>query len=128
MSTDSSNAMTITDIKELTPYERWEGEIAAAEKELKKFWQRGNLANLKYIDDRDAGQSKNKWFNIFHTNTDILTSSLYAQLPKPTVSRRFTDYDDEVARVAALIIERSITQDLDDPTDNFDPTMRLGAW
>jgi len=107
-----------------TPQQQWEEEIIAAEKELKKFHERGRRVTRRFLDERDAMETANKWFNIFYANTNILESALYAQLPKPTVSRKYIDYQDEVGRVAALIIERCITQDLDDPTDNFDGVMR----
>lgn len=113
-----------TTTKEMTPIERWKAEIDQAEKGTKKFHQRGRKVTKKYLDERDAASSGDKWFNIFFANAQILESALYAQIPKPSVSRRFKDYDDEVARVAGLILQRSITQDLDDPRDTFDSTMR----
>jgi len=115
---------TITIPSELDPHERWAGEIIAAEKELEKFYKRANTVTKRYIDERDTMTAPSKWFNIFYANANILQSAIYAQLPKPAVSRKYTDYNDEVGRVAALIIERAITQDLDDPTDNFDSCMR----
>ena len=107
-----------------TPVQIWADEIVAAEKELKKFHDRARMVTRRFIDERDVMTSPQKWFNVFYANTNILESALYAQLPKPVVSRRFTDYQDDVGRVAALIIERCIVQDLDDPTDLFDKTMR----
>ena len=107
-----------------TPVQIWADEIIAAEKELEKFHKRARQVVKKFLDERDLLVAAQKWFNVFYANTNILESALYAQLPKPAVSRRFTDYQDDVGRVAALIIERCITQDLDDPTDLFDPTMR----
>lgn len=118
------NAASIEDPKKLTPYERWEGEISAAEKELKKFHERARRVTRRFLDERDSVDVTARWFNIFYANTNILESALYAQLPKPSVGRKYTDYNDDVARVAALIIERNITQDLDDPTDTFDAVMR----
>lgn len=109
---------------EKTPAEKWHDEIRAAEQELRKFHERGKGANKRFLDERDNLNALNKWFNIYYANTNILESALYAQLPKPAVSRRFTDHNDDVGRVASLIIERAITQDLDDPTDMFDSTMR----
>lgn len=109
---------------ELTPIQRWLTEIDMAELELKKFHERGRRVTRRFLDERDMLQAENKWFNIFYANTNILESALYAQLPKPVVSRRFKDYDDDVARVAALILQRAITQDLDDPRDTFDSTIR----
>ena len=110
--------------EELTSVQLWNREITAAEKELKKFYERGRNCTKKFLDERDALQGSSRWFNIYYANTQILESALYAQLPKPVVSRKYTDYNDDVARVAALIIERNITQDLDDPCDTFDSVMR----
>jgi hypothetical protein len=122
MSTDPSSG-TIVKPSELTPYERWQEEIKQAELELKDFHNRGNKVNRRFLDERDLLQTGNKWFNIYYANTNILKAALYAQIPKPAVSRRFKDYEDDTARVAALILERSITQDLDDPRDTYDSTM-----
>jgi hypothetical protein len=123
MSDNSASIESLKD-KKLTPYERWEEEIKQAELELKDFHNRGRKVNRRFLDERDMLDSSNKWFNIYYANTNIMESALYAQLPKPSVSRRFKDYDDDVARVAGTIIQRSITQDLDDPRDAFDSTMR----
>lgn len=108
----------------LTPYERWHEEIVEAEKELKDFHNRARKVVRRFLDERDMLQAQNKWFNIYYANVGIMESALYAQLPKPSVSRKFKDYEDDTARVAALIIQRAITQDLDDPRDTFDATMR----
>jgi hypothetical protein len=123
MSDNSASIESLKDSK-LTPYQRWEEEIKQAELELKDFHNRGRKVNRRFLDERDMLDSSNKWFNIYYANTNIMESALYAQLPKPSVSRRFKDYDDDVARVAGTIIQRSITQDLDDPRDAFDSTMR----
>ena len=123
----SNNIATIEDPESLSPVELWGAEITAAEAELKKFYERGRMVTRRFLDERDTMSSQVKWFNIFYANTNILTSALYAQLPKPAVSRKYTDYQDEVARVGALILERCITQDLDDPTDTFDATMRAAV-
>jgi hypothetical protein len=115
---------TIENPSELTSVELWGGEIEAAAKELRKFHERARVVTRKFLDERDALEGNFKWFNIFYANTQILESALYAQLPKPAVSRKYLDYNDDVARVAAIIIQRNISQDLDDPCDNFDAVMR----
>jgi hypothetical protein len=122
----ADNSATIESLKDdkLTPYQRWEEEIKQAELELKDFHNRGRKVNRRFLDERDMLEVGNKWFNIYYANTNIMESALYAQIPQPAVTRRFKDYEDDTARVAALIIERSITQDLDDPRDTFDSTMR----
>lgn len=107
-----------------TPQEKWIDEITAAERELKKFHERAQKITKRYLDERTALEADQKNFNIFHANVGILESALYSQMPKPSVTRRFKDYEDEVARVAGNILQRSITQDLDDPRDTFDSTLR----
>jgi hypothetical protein len=122
----ADNSASIESLKDdkLTPYARWEEEIKQAELELKEFHNRGRKVNRRFLDERDMLDAQNKWFNIYYANTNIMESALYAQIPKPAVTRRFKDYEDDTARVAGLIVERSITQDLDDPRDTFDSTMR----
>jgi hypothetical protein len=115
---------TITDPQALKPQDRWEAEIVAAEKAQDKFLQRARRVTRRFLDERDAVQTTATWFNVFYANVVNLEAALYARLPKPSVTRRFKDFQDDTARVAALIIERSITQDLDDPRDTFDSTMR----
>ena len=120
----SDTSLTITDPEELTPVELWRTEIDAAEKELEKFHKRGRNVTRKFLDERETMTTNQKWFNIFYANTQILESALYAQLPHASVSRKYKDYHDDVARVASMIIERAISQDLDDPTDTLDATIK----
>jgi len=114
----------IKDPAEMTPRARWQAEIKASEKENVRFYQRAEAANRRYLDERDVMDAEAKKFNIFYANTNILESALYSQTPKPCVSRRYTDYRDQVGRVAALTLERCLTQDLNDPDDTFDAAMR----
>lgn len=116
--------MTQVVTKEMTPYQRWQAEIDAAKESAKKFHERARKTTRKFLDERGAVEAGARWFNIFYANVNILESALYAKLPSPSVTRRFKDYQDETARVAALIIQRTVTQDLDDPRDTFDSTMR----
>lgn len=114
----------VTNKDEMSPFKRWQTELDYSHKELKKFHDRGRRVVRRYLDDRDAVNANDKWFNLFHANTKILRAALYAQLPQPTVKRKYLDYTDQVARVAANILQRVITPDADDPRDLFDATMR----
>lgn len=122
--TPMSGSPTIVDPRKLTPRELWITEIAYAEQELKKFHERARQCVRRFVDERDALDAPNKWFNLFYANTKIMKAALYAQLPKPEVTRKFIDYNDQLARVAANILQRAISPDGDDPRDLFDPTMR----
>ena len=125
----SSSAGTIDSLAKLeaTPQgrrDRWVDEINMAEKEQKKFHESARRVVRKFLDDRDAVESGNKWFNIFNTNVNIMEASLYANIPTVDVSRKFTDMDDDVARVAAIILQRCIQQDMSEPDCDFDQVMR----
>ena len=120
----STSTAVIADEKTLSPAELWETEITYAEKELEKFHKRADTVNRRYLDERDAMDSDKKWFNLFYANTKILKAALYSQIPEPEVCRKYHDYNDDVARVAATILQRAISPDPDDPRDLFDSTMR----
>lgn len=120
----SSGTPTIADPKKLTPRELWSTEIAYAEQELKKFHERGRKVVRRFLDERDAIDATHKWFNLFYANTKIMRAALYSQIPKPEVKRKFLDYNDDIARVAANILQRAISPDGDDPRDLFDAAMR----
>lgn len=129
MDTSPQSAGKISSIDELmrTPegeYERWVTEIQYAEKELYKFHERGRKVVRRFLDERDAMESAEKKFNIFYSNVNILKSALYSRTPRPDVSRKWKDYQDDVARVAGVMLQRSISADLDDPNDEFDSIMQ----
>lgn len=120
----STGNPTIVDPNKLSPIELWRTEVAYAEQELKKFYERGRKVVRRYVDERDAIDAQQKWFNLFYANTKIMRAALYAQMPKPEVKRKYLDYKDQLGRVAASILQRAIEPDCDDPRDLFDSTMR----
>ena len=91
---------------------------------MERFLKRARVANEKFLDERGDMNADAKWFNIYYANTNIMEAALYADIPKPSVSRRYADYKDQVARVGALILERSLDQDMQDPEDQFDAVMK----
>ena len=125
----TSSAGTIASLEELekTPEgkrQRWMQELDYSEKELKDFHTQARRTLRKYLDNRDAIDTEKKWFNIFNTNVGIIRSSLYANIPQIEISRRFSDMNDDVARVAGTILQRSVEQDLTKPHNDFDTMMR----
>lgn len=120
----TSSAPSIVRPEDMTPYNRWKVEIEYAEKELVKFHQRGDMVVRKFLDERDALTADRKWFNIFYANTNILEAAIYAALPKPQVTRKYIDYNDDVARVGANILQRCVTPDNDDPRDTFNQVLK----
>ena len=124
---------TITSIKKMEAepegvYKRWQEEITYAEKEMQKFWKSARLTIRRYIDDRDATEVSRKWYNVFYTNVGIMEASLYDKTPEISVSRRFYDSTDDVARVAGNILERCVNQDMEDACSDFDMVMRHAVF
>lgn len=101
--------------------EVWIQEIKASQKYLDNFHVQGTKVNQRYLDKRSASEEDKNRLNLFTTNTNILMATLYAKFPKPVVTREFDDQDDDVARVAANIIERMLKVRNRDP---FDRAMR----
>ena len=94
-------------------YQRWIGELSAAEKELNK-WQRGARKIVKEfraerVEVSGVDPSMERRFNLFAANVGILATSLLNQTPQPTVTREFKDHADDVARVACNVLERALT-------------------
>jgi hypothetical protein len=106
-------------------YKRWRDEIHNAEKELDKdYIQRGRNIVKRFKDDRKGAIDQlDKKFNLFTTNVGIMQAALYSNIPKVLVERKFHDADDDVARVAASIMQRAITQDLDETHCDFSQVM-----
>lgn len=99
-------------------------EIAAARKELEKFWIQGDKVVRRYLDKRDGANDGVTWFNLFWSNTNILKASLYAKQPKADVSRRHKDPMDDVGRVAGEMVERILNLDMDNQTSDVDVALR----
>jgi hypothetical protein len=125
---DSLNT-TITSVVEATStesgeYRRWMDEIAKACEETKTWHHRGSKILKAFVDDRSGAiDSQDKKFNLFTTNVGILQAALYSNIPKVRVERKFQDMDDNIARVAANIMQRAITQDLDETDCDFSQVM-----
>lgn len=98
----------------------WKDQIRIAGKELEKFHERGRKTQRRYLDEREANDEQSRKFNLFWANTGVLRSALYANPPKPTVKREWDDYNDDVGRVAAEILERLLKLGLQRPRGDMD--------
>jgi len=105
-------------------YQRWREEISMAEKEFEEFHRKGRDTVRRFKDERDAIDNAERKYNIFTANVTILQSSLYAKIPKVSVGRRFGQQMDDVARVASMMLQNCIMQDIDEPECDFDQVMK----
>ena len=108
----SENFQKIDSVNDLSPYERWRSEIQASEKELDK-WHRNSRKIVKHfraerVDASGIDSNFERRFNLYTANTMIMQSALLNQLPHPSVEREFKDENDDVGRVASLILERAL--------------------
>jgi len=87
----------------------WDKRIAKAEKFFEKAREHGRKVYTRYQDKRDDEVIGLQRVNIFYANVNTIKESLFNSLPKPDVSRLHKgDYEDDVARVAALILQRAL--------------------
>lgn len=95
----------------------WFGKIDEAEKRLKEdWWTSADQIVKKYKAKKNASGAdsgaKLYLYNIFWANVGILKAALYARTPKPMVERIWHDMNDNVGRVAALMLQRCLAFDL----------------
>jgi len=110
------------DDKEWQQY--WIGEFAASDKMLRKFHKRGHRIVERFLDDRrDDGEDTDfgggTRLNLFHANIQTVQGLMYGQIPRVDVSRRYADPNDDIARVASMILERMLNNCVADPGDDY---------
>ena len=99
-------------------HSHWGKEIEAARKRTRKFRTQGSRVIQRFLDERDAGDPYERSrgdvpsrLNLFHKNISTVMNMMYGQTPKIDVTREHYDPDDDVARVASLIIQRILLAD-----------------
>jgi hypothetical protein len=101
----------------------WKAEIRASMKDpLREKWQsRAARIVKRYRDDRgdDGIATHSKRYNIFWSNVQTIMPAMYGKRPEPCVVRRYLD-PDSVARVAAIILERTLCFQMDSQTRFYD--------
>lgn len=118
-------------------YKRWLTEMNGANTRLRRWHKAGDRVVNRYLDrtgadrvgtfdnDRQSDLTKSPFsLNLFHSNTNTLNSLLYGNLPEVDVSRKFADANDDVARVAAEMMERLLNTDITQNSDAYDAVLR----
>ena len=97
--------------------------VTAYDNDFKKWEARAQKIIKRYRDDnRSQNTNETAKFNILWSNVQTLIPAVYARLPKADVSRRFGD-NDQVGRVASLLIERALDFEIEHYPD-FRSTMK----
>ena len=113
-------------------YRYWARELASSDTQLRNFRNLGTKIVSRYLggnkSSRDAASSDERSasfrLNLFHSNVITLQSMLYVDLPQVVVSRRFDDANDDIGRVASLIMQRLLTNDLADNGREYSCTLK----
>lgn len=106
----------------LTPrgeQERWTMEFRAARDKLKKWHDQGEKVLDRYLDERDRSTQGESRLNLWTANVETQQALLYGKPPKSDVTRTFDDQDDDVARVAATMLERNLDHDIESTDDTY---------
>lgn len=98
---------------------RWQTELSAARKCLEKWHEQGARINKRFRDERERKEDGDTRWNLFTSTVETKMATLYGQTPKVSVTRRFADSGDDVARVAALMLERLLNSDIEKDSDTF---------
>ncbi len=105
----------------------WEKEVQASKKWMQRFHTRSRTVEREYLaqsEGSDDSTNDSARFNVFWANVQVLLSAVYAKLPAPEVDRTHLDQKDDVARVAALILERIFKFELKNLDDSPDHVYR----
>jgi hypothetical protein len=62
--------------------------------------------------------------NLFWSNVQVVLSAIYGRLPTAEVNRKFKDFDDDVARVAGVMMQRILNADIEREHDDTNAAMR----
>lgn len=94
----------------------WKKELNEAKSERKDWFETAAKIYRLYLpkktDSNTSRAQKKIKFNIFNSNVSVLESALFSRIPKPVVSRKFSDPGDPVSRVASTILERVLISEL----------------
>lgn len=94
----------------------WRDELHRYKEDYKKWAESGRKIIKRYRDERKDATNIDVRFNILWSNIKTLKPAVYSRAPNVEVSRRFKDQND-VGRVASMILERTIDYELRQYTD-----------
>jgi len=117
-------------------YKRWDSEMVAANKRVRKWHKQGDKIQARYADRRgmqgsrgystdEVGSGGNAFrVNLFNANVNTQRSMLYGSTPKVDVSRRYADADDDAARVGSLILNRLLNTSVEASGDDYKSSLQ----
>lgn len=98
----------------------WAKRVQKAEKFMEKAITHGAGVYARYQDNRENELTTGSYkrVNFFYANVNTIKESLFNSLPQPDVSRMHKgNFDDDAARVAALIVSRGLAYEIQNAKD-----------
>jgi hypothetical protein len=102
----------------------WLDAIDLSTKEEADWVKRGAETTKVYRAQGETGKSRDRTFNILHSNIETIVPAVYNSIPVPDVRRRYQD-DDPAGNEVCDLIERAISYSVD--SYDFDATLRSGV-
>ena len=106
--------------------EFWEIELHAGLKAQERWHKRANRVVNRYTGG-DRADTENFTFqlNLFYSNIQTTQAMMFGKLPEITLDRRNTDFSDDAARVAAMMLQRMLQADIGKPDDQYSTSLKL---
>lgn len=96
---------------------RWKMELKAAREAVEKFRKTGDTVDQEFRGEVSKRTDTDTRLEMFYANITTKRAMLYGKTPQVSVSRRFLDAQDDVARVAGEILERLLNCDIERDSD-----------
>src|SRR5262245_51867367 len=114
---------SLTSLQDFAPtpsgyQKRWIAELTAAKKAADKWRRAGERITKVFLDERGGDENLSQELrggtrlNVFSANIITLRAMMFGNVPRVEVGRRFQDANDDVARVAAEMLERGLNKDI----------------
>lgn len=98
---------------------RWELELTAAKDSVSEWHKAGRDIVNRFLDRREAANTKITRLNLFTSNTQTTRAFLYGKVPQVDVKRRWGDPNDKLGRAAGEMMQRLLNTDIERDNDNF---------
>lgn len=103
----------------------WLAQIEQAEHDFKDWQQKADNIDKVYASlQKLSGDGRDREFQMFWANVQVLGPSIYSRPPVPVVTPRFKDRK-PVPRMASELLERSVIVSFDSKAGNIDGVMRM---
>jgi hypothetical protein len=107
---------------------KWQTELNASKKWMARFTKAARDCEKAYLDMSDGEMASLASYagktNLFWSNVQVVLSAIYGRLPTAEVNRKFKDFDDDVARVAGVMMQRILNADIEREHDDTNAAMR----